>query len=49
MRRILKNSYLKKILNCYSEDIVCRKKNRSLSGIVRAREKRKLMKEWSEL
>ena len=39
-RRIVKNSLLKKILNCYSEDIVGRRKNRKLSKKMRRRLKR---------
>lgn len=35
--RIIKNSLLKKTLNCYSDEIVGRKKDRKLSRILRKR------------
>lgn len=38
--RIIKNSLLKKTLNCYSDEIVGRKKDRTLSRIMRSRLKR---------
>lgn len=38
--RTVKNSLLKKILHCYSEDIVGRKKDRKLSKLMRNRLKR---------
>lgn len=38
--RIVKNSLLKKILHCYSEDIVGRRKDKRLNGLVRARLKK---------
>lgn len=38
--RIIKNSLLKKTLNCYSDEIVGRKKDRTLSRILRKRLKR---------
>lgn len=44
-RRIVKNSLLKKTLNCYSEDIVGRRKDRRLSRKMRSRLKRLSSKE----
>ncbi len=38
--RIVKNSFLKKILHCYSEDIVGRRKDRKLSKLMRNKLKR---------
>lgn len=38
--RIIKNSLLKKTLNCYSDEIVGRKKDRTLSRKMRSRLKR---------
>ena len=38
--RIIKNSLLKKTLNCYSDEIVGRKKDRTLSRILSKRLKR---------
>lgn len=43
--RIIKNSFLKKKLSCYSEDIIGRKKNRKLSRLVRKRLKKETYKE----
>lgn len=38
--RIIKNSMYKKIMNCYSEDIVGRRKDRRINRTLRARLKR---------
>ncbi len=38
--RIVKKSFLKKILHCYSEDIVGRRKDRKLSKLMRNKLKR---------
>lgn len=38
--RIVKNSLLKKILHCYSEDITGRRKDRKLSKLMRNKLKR---------
>ena len=43
--RIIKNSLLKKTLNCYSEDIVGRRKDKTLNKKMRSRLKRKAIKE----
>ena len=40
-RRILKNSLYKKILQMYSEDIIHKRKDRTLNGVMRARLKRR--------
>lgn len=39
-RRVIRNSMIKKMLECYSEDIVGKKKNRTLSRKLRKRLKR---------
>ena len=39
-RRIIKNSLLKKMLHCYSEEIVGKRKNRKLNRVLRKRLKR---------
>lgn len=44
-RRFIKSSLLKKTLNCYSEDIVGRRKNRTLSKKMRNRLKKEAYKE----
>lgn len=38
--RVIKNSLIKKTLNCYSEDIVGRRKDRTLNKKMRSRLKR---------
>ena len=43
--RIIKNSLLKKTLNCYSEDVVGRRKDRTLNKKMRSRLKREVIKE----
>lgn len=43
--RVIRNSMIKKILECYSDDIVGRKKDRKLSGKLRKRLKRVVNKE----
>lgn len=43
--RVIKNSMIKKILECYSDDIVGRKKDRKLSRKLRKRLKRVVNKE----
>lgn len=35
--RVIKNSMYKKIMNCYSEDIVGRRKDRRINRVLRAR------------
>ena len=45
--RVIKNSLLKKTLHCYSEDIVSKKKDRTLSKKMRRRLKRLSDKEIS--
>ena len=47
-RRIIKNSLLKKILHCYSEEIVSKRKNRKLNRTLRKRLKRLDDKEMRE-
>lgn len=39
-RRIIKNSMYKKVMRCYSEDIVGRRKDRRINRTMRARLKR---------
>lgn len=43
--RVIRNSMIKKILECYSDDIVGRKKDRKLSRKLRKRLKRVVNKE----
>lgn len=43
--RVIRNSMIKKILECYSDDIVGRKKDRKLSRKLRKRLKREVNKE----
>lgn len=43
--RVIRNSMIKKILECYSDDIVGRKKDRKLSRKLRKRLKRVANKE----
>lgn len=40
--RIVRNSMYKKIIHCYSEDIVGKRKDRRINRVMRARLKRKL-------
>lgn len=40
--RILRNSMYKKIMHCYSEDIVGKRKDRRINRVMRVRLKRKL-------
>lgn len=47
-RQIVKNSFLKKILHCYSDEFYTRGNSNYLNRIVRARLKEKTMKETKE-
>ena len=42
--RVIKNSLIKKTLNCYSEDIVGRRKDRTINKKMRSRLKRETIK-----
>lgn len=46
--RIIKNSLIKKILDCYTDEIVCERKDRALSRLMRTRLKRIAKKEIRE-
>lgn len=43
--RVVKNSLIKKICRCYSEDIVGKRKDRTINKKLRSRLKRQFMKE----
>lgn len=46
--RAIKNSLIKKVLDCYTDEIVCKRKDRALSRLMRTRLKRKVKKEIRE-
>ena len=47
--RVIKNSLLKKHLHCYSEDIIHRHKDRTVSKQLRNKLKRESIKEMNEM